>query len=172
MQIFEAASFAPLEAAVAQSPDVDLVLLDLNMPGAKGLSSLIYLRGERPETPVLVISANDQPRTVRRTQQFGAAGFISKSAPMQVLQQAVRAVMAGDEWFPGEKAGRSEDDARLGATRVGRAKGWPRFGAFAHETGKPRAIPARPAPSNCFAILKPGSGKRRPLTFTQESSQG
>ena len=116
-RIFEAASFALLEAAVAQSPDVDLVLLDLNMPGAKGLSSLIYLRGERPETPVLVISANDQPRTVRRAQQFGAAGFISKAAPMPVLQQAVRAVMAGDEWFPGEKAGKSEDDARL-ATRL------------------------------------------------------
>jgi len=112
-QIFEAASFALLEAAVAHRPEVDLALLDLNMPGAKGLSSLIYLRGERPETPVLVISANDQPRTVRRAQQFGAAGFISKAAPMQVLQQAVRAVMAGDEWFPGEKAGKSEDDARL-----------------------------------------------------------
>jgi DNA-binding NarL/FixJ family response regulator len=116
-QIFEAASFALLEAAVAQHPDVELALLDLSMPGAKGLSSLIYLRGERPETPVLVISANDQPRTVRRAQQFGAAGFISKAAPLPVLQQAVRAVMAGDEWFPGDKAGRSEDDARL-ATRL------------------------------------------------------
>jgi DNA-binding NarL/FixJ family response regulator len=116
-QIFEAASFALLEAAVARKPDVDLVLLDLNMPGAKGLSALIYLRGERPETPVLVISANDQPRTVRRAQQFGAAGFISKAAPMPLLQEAVRAVMAGDEWFPGEKAGKSEDDARL-ATRL------------------------------------------------------
>ena len=112
-QIFEAASFALLEAAVVHRPEVDLALLDLNMPGAKGLSSLIYLRGERPETPVLVISANDQPRTLRRAQQFGAAGFISKAAPMQVLQQAVRAVMAGDEWFPGEKAGKSEEDARL-----------------------------------------------------------
>ena len=114
-QIFEAASFALLEAAVAQNPEVELVLLDLNMPGAKGLSALIYLRGERPATPVLVISANDQPRTVRRAQQFGAAGFISKAAPLPVLQQAVRAVMAGDEWFPGEKAGKSEEDARLAA---------------------------------------------------------
>ena len=114
-QIFEAASFALLESAVAQNPEVDLVLLDLNMPGAKGLSALIYLRGERPATPVLVISANDQPRTVRRAQQFGAAGFISKAAPLPLLQQAVRAVMAGDEWFPGEKAGKSEEDERLAA---------------------------------------------------------
>src|SRR5256886_16533429 len=64
-QIFEAASFALLESAVAQNPEVDLVLLDLNMPGAKGLSALIYLRGERPATPGLGISANDTPRTVR-----------------------------------------------------------------------------------------------------------
>lgn len=112
-QFLEAGSFALLEAAVAQHPDLELILLDLSMPGAKGLSALIYLRGERPGTPVLVISANDQPRTVRRAEQFGAAGFISKAAPTIVLQQAVCAVMAGDEWFPGEKAGRSENDARL-----------------------------------------------------------
>ena len=114
-QIIEAASFAPLESAVAQEAELDLVLLDLNIPGAQGLSALIYLRGERPATPVLVVSADDQPRTVRRVQQFGAAGFISKSAPMPVLQEAVRAVMAGDEWFPSEKAQKNEEDARLAA---------------------------------------------------------
>jgi DNA-binding NarL/FixJ family response regulator len=111
--IVEAASFALLEMAVARNPELDLAVLDLAMPGANGLSSLVYLRGERPATPVLVVSANDLPRTIRRAQQFGAAGFVSKSAPMPVLQQAIRALMAGDEWFPGEKAGRSEVDARL-----------------------------------------------------------
>jgi DNA-binding NarL/FixJ family response regulator len=111
--IIEAASFALLESAVAHNPEIDLAVLDLTMPGANGLSSLVYLRAERPATPVLVVSANDSPRTIRRVQQFGAAGFVSKSAPMPVLQQAVRALMAGEEWFAGEKAGRSEDDARL-----------------------------------------------------------
>jgi DNA-binding NarL/FixJ family response regulator len=112
-EICEAASFALLELAVARHLELDLAVLDLNMPGATGLSTLVFLRGERPATPVLVVSANDQPRTVRRTQQFGAAGFISKSAPMPVLQEAVRALMAGDEWFPGEQAVGSEADARL-----------------------------------------------------------
>lgn len=112
-EICEAASFALLESAVARNPELDLAVLDLNMPGATGLSALVYLRGERPATPVLVISANDQPRTVRRAQQFGAAGFVSKSAPMPVLQEAVRALMAGEEWFPGEQVVRSEEDARL-----------------------------------------------------------
>ncbi len=72
----EASSFATLIEAVAAHADLDLVLLDLNMPGAQGFSSLVYLRGERPELPVIVISSNDHPRTVRRAQQFGASGFI------------------------------------------------------------------------------------------------
>ncbi len=114
-QIIEAASFALLESAVLHEPELDLVLLDLNMPGAQGLSALVYLRGERPATPVLVVSANDQPRTVRRVQQFGAAGFISKAAPLPQIQKAVCAVTAGDEWFPSQKAEKSEADARLAA---------------------------------------------------------
>ena len=115
VQTIEAASFALVESAVAQQVELDLVLLDLNIPGAQGLSALIYLRGECPATPVLVVSADDHPRTVRRVQQFGAAGFVSKAAPMPVLQEAVRAVMAGDDWFTSEKAEKSEEDARLAA---------------------------------------------------------
>lgn len=109
----EASSFATLIEAMAAQADLDLVLLDLNMPGAQGFSSLVYLRGERPELPVIVISSNDHPRTVRRAQQFGASGFIPKSASVAVMQQAVRAVMNGGEWFPQDKASRSDDDARL-----------------------------------------------------------
>jgi DNA-binding NarL/FixJ family response regulator len=114
-RIVEASSFASLEAAIAANPDVELVLLDLTMPGAMGFSSLVYLRGERPEVPVVVVSANDHPRTVRRAQQFGAAGFISKSAPMSEMHQAIGTVMEGGEWFPAPKAGKSEADARLAA---------------------------------------------------------
>jgi DNA-binding NarL/FixJ family response regulator len=114
-QIVEASSFATLESAVAAHPELDLVLLDLSMPGAMGLSSLVYLRGERPATPVLVVSANDHPRTVRRAQQFGAAGFLSKSTPLPEMRQAINAVLDGGEWFPAAKAERSEADARLAA---------------------------------------------------------
>lgn len=111
----EAASLRALEEVVHAQPDIDLVLLDLNMPGANGFSSLIFLRGERPEVPVIVISSNDHPRTVRRAQQFGAAGFVSKSAPVASMLDAVCSVMAGDVWFPEQSAETSEDDARLAA---------------------------------------------------------
>ena len=62
---------------------------------------------------MLVVSANDHPRTVRRAQQFGAAGFLSKSTPLPEMQRAISAVLNGGEWFPAAKAERSEADARL-----------------------------------------------------------
>lgn len=111
--IVEASSFATLAAVVAADPELDLVLLDLNMPGAQGFSSLVYLRGERPALPVIVISSNDHPRTIGRAQQFGAAAFVPKSAPPAVLLNALRAVMNGDEWFPPQRAARDAEDAKL-----------------------------------------------------------
>lgn len=111
--LFEASSFASLVSTVTEQAELDLVLLDLNMPGAQGFSSLVYLRGERPALPVIVISSNDHPRTVGRAQEFGAAGFVPKSAPVAVLQNALSQVMDGGEWFPQDRAARSAADARL-----------------------------------------------------------
>jgi len=114
-RVVEAASQSSLETVLAAEATVDLVLLDLTMPGAMGFSSLIWLRGEYPDLPVIVISSNDHPRTVRRAQQFGAAGFVSKAAPADVLGQAVGDVLAGGSWFEAARAARSEQDAALAA---------------------------------------------------------
>ncbi|BDU20736.1 response regulator transcription factor [Dyella sp. GSA-30] len=114
-RVVEAASQSSLESVLAAETTVDLVLLDLTMPGAMGFSSLIWLRGEYPDLPVIVISSNDHPRTVRRAQQFGAAGFVSKAAPADVLGQAVGEVLAGGSWFDAARAERSEQDAALAA---------------------------------------------------------
>ncbi|MCD9004651.1 response regulator transcription factor [Luteimonas sp. XNQY3] len=113
IRVIEAATASALEPALDAHPDIELVLLDLTMPGARGLSSLVWLRGERPELPVVVISSNDHPRTVRRVQQFGASGFISKSAPAESIGQAVASVLDGGSWFPPLTAERSEEDAQL-----------------------------------------------------------
>jgi DNA-binding NarL/FixJ family response regulator len=114
-RVVEAASQSSLETVLAAEATADLVLLDLTMPGAMGFSSLIWLRGEYPDLPVIVISSNDHPRTVRRAQQFGAAGFVSKAAPADVLGQAVGDVLAGGSWFEAARAARSEQDAALAA---------------------------------------------------------
>lgn len=109
----EASSLRSLEEVVRAHADIDLVLLDLHMPGARGFSSLVFLRGERPELPVIVISSNAHPRTIRRAEQFGAAGFVPKSAPVAQMLDALRVVMAGGVWFPEHDAARSDADARL-----------------------------------------------------------
>lgn len=111
----EAASHSAMETVLASGESVDLVLLDLTMPGAMGFSSLLWLRGEHPDVPVLVVSSNDHPRNVRRAQQFGAAGFVSKSAPAEVLREAVAEVMHGGTAFVGARAERNDDDAQLAA---------------------------------------------------------
>lgn len=111
----EAASAATLGTALQEHPEVELVLLDLSMPGTRGFSALLHVRGEYPELPVVVISSNDHPRVIRRAQQFGAAGFIPKSAPAEAMGEAIAAVLDGGSWFPPMAAERSEADAELAA---------------------------------------------------------
>lgn len=115
LQTLEAASAATLGQALQDHSEVELVLLDLAMPGARGFSALLHVRGEYPQVPVVVISSNDHPRVIRRAQQFGAAGFIPKSAPAEDMGAAIRAVLDGGSWFPPMAAERSEADAALAA---------------------------------------------------------
>ena len=93
VRLVEAASIAELEARLNEKADWDLVLLDLNMPGAYGFSGLVLLRGQYPQVPVVMISAQEEAAVVQRSREFGASGFIPKSSPLETLQQAVRAVL-------------------------------------------------------------------------------
>lgn len=112
VNIVEVASKADLEAAV--TADVfDLVLLDLAMPGVNGFSSLVYLRCERPGMPVMVISSYEDPYTVSRSRQFGAAAFVPKSAPVKDICHAIEIVLAGGTWFPVDKVDGSGADAHV-----------------------------------------------------------
>ena len=111
--VCEAVSVATLNQALEADPETDLVLLDLAMPGARGFSALLHVRGSHPDIPVVILSSNDHPRVIRRAQQFGAAGFIPKSAPAETIGEAVRAVLDGGLWFPAMAAERSEADALL-----------------------------------------------------------
>ena len=100
VRLVEADSIAALEARLEEKADWDLVLLDLNMPGAHGFSGLVLLRGQYPQIPVVMISAQEDAAVVARAREFGATGFIPKSSALETLQQAVRAVLDGDEWWP------------------------------------------------------------------------
>lgn len=109
----EVASQSALEAAIAAQEGIDLVLLDLNMPGSMGFSSVALLRCVRPDLPLIVISANDHPDIINRAKQFGAAGFVSKANSANSLRLAVEAVMAGETWFSQDLEPASPRDVHL-----------------------------------------------------------
>jgi len=93
--IEEAGDFEGTKALVASGADIDLLLLDLSMPGASGLSGLIALRGIHADVPMVVVSAHDDTGTIRRALELGASGFISKSASIEQIREAVRTVLEG-----------------------------------------------------------------------------
>ena len=80
VQLHEADSVDALYALVEPHPDADLLLLDLNMPGAHGFNALVHLRALHPQLPVVVVSAREEPGVMRRALDHGALGFIPKSA--------------------------------------------------------------------------------------------
>jgi len=113
-------TFEKLQALLAERPDIDLVLLDLHLPGNHGLSGLAWLRGHYPALPVVLISAHDEPDIIQRALADGAAGFLSKSAESEVIIEAVGRVMAGETWVPDgmQSSGTQPDQTEL-ARRVG-----------------------------------------------------
>src|SRR3981189_1378113 len=86
--IDEAGSFDELTALLEQDSDVDLVLLDLTMPGISGFSGLIYLRAQYPAIPVVIVSASDDIGTIRRSLALGPSGFIPTPLGGEPLRDA------------------------------------------------------------------------------------
>jgi len=99
-RIEEVGDFDAVKASVVANDDIDLLLLDLTMPGSSGLSGLVALRGISSNFPVVVVSARDDAETVRRALELGASGFISKSAGMDQIRKAVETVLAGGIALP------------------------------------------------------------------------
>jgi len=98
--IAEAGSFDEVSGLIDRSGDVDLVLLDLTMPGVRGLSGLLYLRAQYPSVPVVVVSASDDPTVIRRCTEFGASGFIPKTLGVDKIRAAIAQVLSGEVWIP------------------------------------------------------------------------
>lgn len=98
--VVEARSAAEVLELVTSDADFDLILLDLNLPGASGVSCLRSLRAEAPLTPVVVVSAVDDPGIMSEVVMAGATAYVPKSAPRQVLVDAIRAIMAGGTYLP------------------------------------------------------------------------
>ncbi len=99
-RVEEAGDLKALNAALEADRDCDLVLLDLNMPGAHGFSGLLLLRAQYPEVPVMIISAVEDPKVIRRTFELGAAGYLPKSVGPAEIRAAIDRVLAGGVSVP------------------------------------------------------------------------
>ncbi|MEZ9131110.1 DNA-binding response regulator [Vibrio breoganii] len=106
--LLEAESLDTLLELLRKQEDVDLVLLDLKMPGANGMSGLMQLRSEFPDIAVVVISASEEPSVVSQVKSHGAFGFIPKSSDMRSLINALNQVLSGDHFFPADLAKQAE----------------------------------------------------------------
>jgi len=80
--------------------DLDVIILDLEMPGMKGIEALSEFRRKHPTIPVIVLSSSEDPQDVRRSLAAGALGYVPKSASQQVLLSAIRLVLNGDLYIP------------------------------------------------------------------------
>jgi DNA-binding NarL/FixJ family response regulator len=100
VDIAEAGSFDDVAELLDRGGDVDLILLDLTMPGVRGFSGLMYLRAQYPSVPVVVVSANDDPAVIRRCMDFGASGFIPKTLGIEAIRTGIAQVLEGGVWTP------------------------------------------------------------------------
>ena len=100
VRVEEAGDLAALGAALEADRDCDLVLLDLNMPGAHGFSGLLLLRAQYPEVPVMIISAVEDVKVMRRTFELGAAGYLPKSVGPAEIRAAIDTVLRGEVFVP------------------------------------------------------------------------
>jgi len=100
IDIAEAGTFNEVTELLERGSEVDLVLLDLTMPGVRGFSGLMYLRAQYPGVPVIVVSANDDPAAIRRCMEFGASGFIPKTLGVEAMRGAIARILSGGVWTP------------------------------------------------------------------------
>ena len=100
-EVAEAGTFEEVSELLERGGgDIDLILLDLRMPGVRGFSGLMYLRAQYPSLPIVVVSASDDPAVIRRCIDFGASGFIPKTLGIEALRQAIARVLQGEVWTP------------------------------------------------------------------------
>jgi DNA-binding NarL/FixJ family response regulator len=113
-EIAEAGSFEAAAELLERNSDVDLVLLDLAMPGVRGFSGLMFMRAQYPSVPVIVVSATDDPIVIRRCMEFGASGFIPKTLGVEAMRGAIQRVLGGGIWTPPDVDLTAVSDAETG----------------------------------------------------------
>ena len=101
-EVMETADLDSAMELTQQHDDLDLILLDLNMPGMHGLNGLINLRNEAPTIPVVIVSAEQDKQVVLQAITYGAVGFITKSSPRAQMTEAIQQILNGNVYLPSD----------------------------------------------------------------------
>jgi len=105
IEVMEGANCVDALTLADQHPDLDLILLDIQLPGTSGLEALSKFRERHPAIPVVVLSGSESRDDIMRAIDGGAMGFIPKSQPSRVMINALRLVLAGGVYLPVEFLG-------------------------------------------------------------------
>ncbi len=100
ISVLEASTIQETVDIITENSDIDLILLDLNLPGTSGFGGLLTLRTQFPKQPIVVISGNQDRRIVDEALSYGVVGFIPKSVPTSILKDAIDQVLAGEVFLP------------------------------------------------------------------------
>jgi DNA-binding NarL/FixJ family response regulator len=111
VEVFEAEAFEAAVEIASRHDDLDLVLLDLRLPGVTHFEALDGLRERFPALPIVLMSGDDEPDLVRGALERGALGYIPKSSTSEVLLNAIRLVLSGGTYLPPEAIGRQSRGA-------------------------------------------------------------
>lgn len=99
-EILESENVDELMSAIEANPQLEIVFLDLHMPGNYGFTALTQLQNHHPDLLVIMVSSDDSPEIMQKAINFGASAFIPKSADLDVIAEAIDHVLDGEVWLP------------------------------------------------------------------------
>ena len=102
LEVFESADFDSTLKVLSEQEDLDILLLDLHMPGNGDLYGLIRIREDYPSLPIAVVSGSEDVNIVSKVMGYGAMGFIPKSSSSDDIANAINQILEGDTWLPTE----------------------------------------------------------------------
>lgn len=119
-EILEAGNYNDALRFAEHNPDLDMALLDLNMPGCDGVVSIRYFNHRYPHIPVMVVSGEENSAIMEKVMAAGALGYVCKNSSAPVMLSALNLVLSGGVYVPPQLLHPSEDMVRHDAERIDR----------------------------------------------------
>lgn len=116
VEILDASSFSEMLKLAESRNGINLVLMDLHMPGSNGAASVRTFNLKHPEMPLVVVSGSEQREDMERVMEYGAMGFISKMTSSKVMLAALRMVLDGGIYLPPQLLQQSVDHLEQATT--------------------------------------------------------